>query len=275
MARIRSIHPGLFTDESFMALSMAARQLLLGVWTEADDDGVFDWKPLTLKARIFPVDQVDVQALLEELVAHEWVRPFEQPGKYLGACRNFRRFQRPKKPTSRELLPPSLRAYVGLSDDSSPPVPHQFPTSGEKSPQMEDGGGRGEEDGEEGKMESAPQAAAPPAKPVAIPTTDLPAFLDRSKRGTRLPENWQPSEADFQFAWEILGSQGTVNETERFRDYWHAKAGKDATKLDWSATWRNWVRKAKEYGAKSSGKGQSGNGFASLAAARILGQGGA
>lgn len=31
-------------------------------------------------------------------------------------------------------------------------------------------------------------------------------------------------------------------EAERFRDYWHAKAGKDGRKLDWQATWRNWVR---------------------------------
>lgn len=33
-------------------------------------------------------------------------------------------------------------------------------------------------------------------------------------------------------------------EAERFRDYWCAKSGKDATKTDWQATWRNWVRKA-------------------------------
>jgi len=27
-----------------------------------------------------------------------------------------------------------------------------------------------------------------------------------------------------------------------FRDYWIAKAGKDGVKLDWLATWRNWIR---------------------------------
>jgi hypothetical protein len=31
---------------------------------------------------------------------------------------------------------------------------------------------------------------------------------------------------------------------EQFKDYWCAKPGKDATKLDWSATFRNWVRRA-------------------------------
>ena len=35
-------------------------------------------------------------------------------------------------------------------------------------------------------------------------------------------------------------------ETEQFRDYWQAKSGKDATKIDWVATWRNWMRKAEQ-----------------------------
>src|SRR5262245_59801672 len=34
-------------------------------------------------------------------------------------------------------------------------------------------------------------------------------------------------------------------EVARFIDYWHAKAGRDGTKLDWLATWRNWCRTAR------------------------------
>ena len=34
-------------------------------------------------------------------------------------------------------------------------------------------------------------------------------------------------------------------ETEKFINYWVAKSGKDATKLDWPATWRNWILNAK------------------------------
>lgn len=33
---------------------------------------------------------------------------------------------------------------------------------------------------------------------------------------------------------------------QTFRDYWIAKAGTAATKLDWFATWRNWVRNEKQ-----------------------------
>ncbi|WP_322997936.1 hypothetical protein [Castellaniella sp.] len=32
---------------------------------------------------------------------------------------------------------------------------------------------------------------------------------------------------------------------DSFRDYWAAKAGADARKVDWEATWRNWVRREK------------------------------
>jgi uncharacterized protein YdaU (DUF1376 family) len=32
---------------------------------------------------------------------------------------------------------------------------------------------------------------------------------------------------------------------EQFKDYWSAKAGSGSTKLDWQATWRNWVRNQK------------------------------
>ncbi len=41
-------------------------------------------------------------------------------------------------------------------------------------------------------------------------------------------------------------------ESEKFRDHWLAKAGKDAAKLDWEAAWRNWIRRSAEYGAGSS-----------------------
>lgn len=37
-----------------------------------------------------------------------------------------------------------------------------------------------------------------------------------------------------------------LRETEKFRNYWAAKAGKDAAKLDWSKTWRNWLLRASE-----------------------------
>jgi len=146
MSRIRSIHPGLWTDDAFMALSAHARLLVIGIWTEAFDDGVFEWKPLTLKARIFPVDTVDVGALLDELLAGAFVRKEEFDGRQIGLVRNFRDYQRPKKPNSSGMFKAEWRTYVGISDNGTEPVPNQSATNGEKSPQMEDGGGRVKEE---------------------------------------------------------------------------------------------------------------------------------
>ena len=36
----------------------------------------------------------------------------------------------------------------------------------------------------------------------------------------------------------------TVREADKFRDYWLSVSGSKGVKLDWQATWRNWVRKA-------------------------------
>lgn len=146
MSRIRSIHPGLWTDDAFMALSAHARLLVIGLWTESFDDGVFDWKPLTLKARIFPADNVDISALLDELVAGAFTRQEEFNGRKIGLVRNFREYQRPKKPNSSGALRPEWETYVGITAPDAEPVPDQSPTITENSPQMEDGGGKREDE---------------------------------------------------------------------------------------------------------------------------------
>lgn len=138
MARIRSIHPGIWTDEAFMSLSVYARLLYIGLWSEAYDDGVFEWKPLTLKARLFPVDSIDVPELLTELIHAGLIARAERQAKQLGLIRNFQRFQRPKKPNSSGMLEEHWRDYVGASSE---PVPNQCSTGTENPPQMEDEGG--------------------------------------------------------------------------------------------------------------------------------------
>lgn len=64
--------------------------------------------------------------------------------------------------------------------------------------------------------------------------------LDRGKvtaRGTRLPPDWKPRPED------------PHNEAElaKFQDYWAAVAGAKGVKLDWDATWRNWIRNSRQW----------------------------
>jgi hypothetical protein len=146
MARIRSVHPSLFTDDNFMELSSDAKLMLIGVWTEAFDDGVFAWKPKGIKARILPAENCDAEALLVELVDNGFIQRFEHDGKRFAVIRNFRKFQRPKSPNSSGVLPDELRTFVGLEPAVSEPLPKDFPNASEIRPQMEDGGDKVEEE---------------------------------------------------------------------------------------------------------------------------------
>jgi hypothetical protein len=68
-------------------------------------------------------------------------------------------------------------------------------------------------------------------------------------KGARLTPDWVlPADWGLWALQEGLTRQQVLTEEESFRDYWIAKPGKDGVKLDWQATWRNWIRKAKEYG---------------------------
>ena len=61
------------------------------------------------------------------------------------------------------------------------------------------------------------------------------------ERGTRIPPDWQLTEADREFA-ASKGVQDCAGLAGAFKDYWVGRAGKGAYKVNWSSVWRNWVR---------------------------------
>lgn len=69
-------------------------------------------------------------------------------------------------------------------------------------------------------------------------------------KGTRLPESWQPDDADMLKLKREFQGFDLTSELENFRDYWTAKTGAAATKMDWRATYRIWMRKAAKEGPK-------------------------
>lgn len=77
----------------------------------------------------------------------------------------------------------------------------------------------------------------------AQPVAEAPA--PGEQRGTRLPKGWELT-SEFR-EWAVANMPRWTDDTAeyvagRFRDFWIAKTGKDATKLDWFATWRNWCK---------------------------------
>jgi uncharacterized protein YdaU (DUF1376 family) len=67
----------------------------------------------------------------------------------------------------------------------------------------------------------------------------------KQSRGTRLPADWVASEDQIQFCKTTRPDLHPATVADRFRDFWIAQPGAKGVKLDWDATWRNWVRAEK------------------------------
>jgi uncharacterized protein YdaU (DUF1376 family) len=92
------------------------------------------------------------------------------------------------------------------------------------------------------------EAISPPnATPIATinhkPITNN--QLKENKRGSRLPQNWVLTKSLGEWAQSERPDLNIRQVAEQFKDYWIAQAGQKGVKLDWSATWRNWVRNSK------------------------------
>lgn len=60
-------------------------------------------------------------------------------------------------------------------------------------------------------------------------------------KGARLAREWLPEPGwHREHGWTDAEAAEVL---EEFRDYWCALSGARAVKLDWQATWRNWLRK--------------------------------
>lgn len=65
---------------------------------------------------------------------------------------------------------------------------------------------------------------------------------EERQRATRLPPGWTLPHEWANFCRTERPDLDPAKTAERFADYWWAKPGAQGRKLDWCATWRNWVR---------------------------------
>ena len=69
--------------------------------------------------------------------------------------------------------------------------------------------------------------------------------VSSKKKGSRLSPEWRLPKAWGEWAMAEGAVEVEVRrEADKFRDYWLGVAGSKGVKLDWQATWRNWIRKA-------------------------------
>ncbi|MCH7302701.1 hypothetical protein MBA34_27245, partial [Pseudomonas capeferrum] len=84
MARIRTIKPEFWTSEQVMECSAMARLLFIGIWNFCDDAGNHPMSPKTIKALVFPGDDITalaVEGLLTELVTNRLITIYEAASK--------------------------------------------------------------------------------------------------------------------------------------------------------------------------------------------------
>ena len=233
MARIRSIHPDQWTDGAFMQLSTHGRLLVIALRNQADDNGVFAWNPFEIKARIFPMDDIDILEFLKELSDTNHVHPYEVDGKAYGLLRNFHKYQSPRKPQFKLPVPDPIPTGYGLNPDyyttestlerhqlilGNGPVQDQSRTS-----TVEDRIGK-DRIGKDG----GPKGAHPLPDPFTV---------------TKEMKEWARTNEP---------SIDIERETLKFVDYWRGNGKK---KKDWTRTWQLWFRRSADFNEASKATG--------------------
>ena len=242
MARIRSVHPGQWTAGDFLECSPLARLLAVALRNFSDDNGIFRWKPKTIKAECLPGDDCAIAPLLDELLLHGQIKKYEAGGKEYGIVVDFLQWQRPKKPT-----------YLH-------PVPNWFRTEAENYPQREEVGGRREEVevGTKTSIESlervTPTTANEPASPETL-SQNLKVDQDQTRPvqaiglralGIELPPDWTPSEETCEACKVDFGMTDEDLRTEL--PAFHARNLQEGTRsLDWNKTFYLWCKRWKEH----------------------------
>ena len=125
--RKRMVDPCIWTDDGFLQSSLPARLLFIGLITTADDDGKGQGSAASLKAAVFPSDDISIDAintLKIELAKKMRVEFYECEGRqYYRLCKwhNHQYVQSPKPskiPDPQELTECSDAANVAVSPNT-------------------------------------------------------------------------------------------------------------------------------------------------------------
>lgn len=234
MARARNIKPSFFANDDLADIDPLGRLLFIGLWTVADRDGRLEDRPRRIKAEVLPYDDCDVDSLLDDLRKHGFIQRYEVGGERFIQVVNFTKHQNPHVKESASSIPAPDEHHASTVQEQvqTRPEPEQAGLIPDSGFPLTDSGYQGED-------------GPPAAQPDPTPTKP------KAPRASRLPTDWKlPAEWE---AWALAEHpswtpEGVRHVADRFRDYWLAQGGANARKVDWQATWRNWVRREKSPG---------------------------
>lgn len=119
-------------------------------------------------------------------------------------------------------------------------------------------GGRPSGKNEQNQQNEKAVGLSPGSESEKLTTNHQPVTSNRkrvaspSARGTRLPDNWWPNDAEREYARSYgVDPKATA---QNFRDYWQSKPGSGARKTDWTKAWQTWVRGDAEKKAQRPGR---------------------
>ena len=121
MARIRSIKPDFFTSEAVSDLPMRARLTWVGLWTQCDDHGRAKDNSRLIKAAIWPLDNVSLSEIEEDLITladHRRIVRYVVDGKGFLAVVNWHEHQAISKPSKMRHPAPPVLLCAGPKADS-------------------------------------------------------------------------------------------------------------------------------------------------------------
>lgn len=137
MARIRTIKPEFFRHvglyEAEIETQMPLRIAFAGLWTAADREGRFKWRPRELKLDALPHDEIDFSRVMDALMTRGYLVKYEVDNEVFGFIPSWDKHQSINNRESESILPPpteealSMRILTRASrvDDACPtPLVH-------------------------------------------------------------------------------------------------------------------------------------------------------
>lgn len=167
MARIRTIKPDFFRHgalfDAEQESGLPLRLAFAGLWTAADRDGRFRWRPRELKLDVLPHDAIDFSRVLDALATRGFVVKYACDGELFGFIPSWHQHQAINHRETASVLPvPTPASIESATSTRAPRVDDASATS--------EGHARGEGKGREGKESAqdadASCAAAPPLQLV-------------------------------------------------------------------------------------------------------------
>lgn len=171
MARIRSVHPDICTDEALVNASAAAERLYVRLWTHLDDDGRCVDNALLLKAALFPIHQhvtaKHIGGWVDELVSLGCLFRYEHAGRHYLTVKPDRWsvWQKPRRKVDSKLPAPASSDLVQRCADN---VGTRSDTDGQRPPGGVGVGVEGDGDGLGAEGESEGEVGAAGFRPQAV-----------------------------------------------------------------------------------------------------------